>query len=61
MRTNLPKIPALFTFTKEILKGYLCYKTILHHIVALDVKLMNFFIWRKNDVRSRDIQGFAFL
>ena len=44
-----------------ILKGYLCYKTILCHEVALDVKLMNFFIWIKNVSFSRywDFCGFV--
>ena len=32
------------------LKGYLHYKTILWHYVALDVQLIIFFIWRKNNV-----------
>ena len=31
------------------IKGYLCYKTIFYLEVALDL-LMNFFIWRKNNV-----------
>ena len=35
------------TSTNEYLKGYLRYKTILFHKVALGVQLMNFFIWRK--------------
>ena len=32
------------------IKGYLRYKTIFCHKVALDVYLMNFFMWRKNNV-----------
>ena len=32
------------------IKGYLRYKTIPCHKVALDVQLMNFLIWRKNNV-----------
>ena len=33
--------------SKAQVKGYLCYKTILCRKVALDVQLMNFFIWKK--------------
>ena len=36
-----------------VLKGYLHYKTILCHKVALDVELINFLIWRKNVSISR--------
>ena len=43
------------------LKGYLCYKTILYHKVALDVQLMNFFIWRKNNVLFSRYQDFRVL
>ena len=46
----------------KIIKGYLRYKTILCHKVALDVQLMNFFIWRKNNVsfsRYRDFCVFV--
>ena len=32
------------------LKGYLRYKTTFCHKVARDAQLMNFFIWRKNNV-----------
>ena len=45
-----------------VLKGYLHYKTILCHKVALDVELINFFIWRKNIVsfsRYRDFCVFV--
>ena len=35
------------------IKGYLHYKTILCHKVAIDVQLINFFIWRKNVSFSR--------
>ena len=35
---------------KLVLKGYLRHRTILCHKVALDVKLMIFFIWRENNV-----------
>ena len=35
---------------KSLLKGCLRYKTILCHKLALNVWLMNFFIWRKNNV-----------
>ena len=31
-------------------KGYLHYKTIFCHKVALDAQLMNFFVWSKNNV-----------
>ena len=44
------------------IKGYLCYKTILCHKVAFDVQVMNFFIWRKNNVtflRYRDFCVFV--
>ena len=41
--------------TCKKLKGYLHYKTIFCHKVALDVQLMNFFIWSKNNVCSRYI------
>ena len=33
-----------------LFKGYLWYKTIFCSKVAVHVKLMNFFIWRKNNV-----------
>ena len=42
--TNL-LVSAFFHF-----KGYLRYKTIFCHQVALDAQLMNFFIWNKNNV-----------
>ena len=32
------------------LKKYLRYKTGICHKVAFDVQLMNFFIWRKNNI-----------
>ena len=31
-----------------LFNGYLCCETILCHKLALDVYLMNLFIWRKN-------------
>ena len=34
------------------LKGYLHYKTISCYKVALDVSLMNFFVWRKKMFQS---------
>ena len=43
-------------------KGYLRYKTILCYKVTLDMQLMNFFIWRKNNVlfsRYRDFCVFV--
>ena len=49
-------------FEKKMFKGYLRYKTILCHKAALDVQLMNFFIWRKNNVlfsRYRDFCVFV--
>ena len=45
-----------------MIKGYLRYKTILCHKIALDVELMNFFISRKNNVsfsRYRDFCVFV--
>ena len=33
----------------QSLKGYVRYKTIFRHKVALDAQLLNFFIWRKNN------------
>ena len=43
-------------------KGYLCYRTIFCHKVALDVQLMNFFIWSKNNVLlSRYLDFFVFV
>ena len=41
------------------IKGYLHYKTILCHKVALDVQLMIFFIWRKNNVSFWRYQDFC--
>ena len=38
------KLNILSKRSEHILKGYLYYKTILCHKVALDVQLMNFFI-----------------
>ena len=40
------KFPTLILY----LKGYLPYKTVFCHQVALVVQLMNFFILRKNNV-----------
>ena len=37
-------------FIHKFIKGYLRYKTIFCHKVALDVELVNFFIWSKNNV-----------
>ena len=34
----------------NLLKGYLRYKTVFYHKIALDVSLMKFFIWRQNNV-----------
>ena len=44
-----------------ILKGYLCYKTIFCHTVALDAQLMSFFIWRKNYALFSRYLDFCFL
>ena len=41
-------------------KGYLCYRTIFCHNVVLDVQLMNFFIWRKNNVSFFIYLGFLY-
>ena len=46
----LKKALTAFTVLWNCLKDYLCYKTILSHKIALDVQLMNFFIWRKNNI-----------
>ena len=46
-KLNTWDIPDNKTFWKKVkpsLKGYLCYKTIFCHKVALNVQLMNFFI-----------------
>ena len=40
-------------------KDYLHYKTILCDKVALDVKLMIFFIWRKNNVSASRYRSFC--
>ena len=49
-----------FCFQRQtLLKGYLCYKTILCHKVALDVQLLNFFIWRKTNVSFLRYQDFC--
>ena len=44
--------PFFKTFVAKYNKfqGYLPYKSIFFHKVALDVQFMNFFIWRKNNV-----------
>ena len=41
------------------IKGYLRYKSILCHKVALDVQLMNFFIWRENNFSFSRYQDFC--
>ena len=56
---SLPKILISSTYTRFIvetrdkivlaLKDYLLYKTIFCHAVVFNLKLMNFFIWRKNN------------
>ena len=48
--------------TFNFFKGYLCYKTIFCHKVALDAQLLNFFIWSKNNAsvsRYLDFCAFA--
>ena len=58
----LKKALTAFTVLWNCLKDYLCYKTILSHKIALDVQLMNFFIWRKNNIsflRYRDFCVFV--
>ena len=52
----------ILTLNETWLKGYFHYKTILCDKVAFDVQLMNFFIWRKNNVsflRYRDFCVFV--
>ena len=45
-----------------LFKGYLCYKTIFFHKVALDVKLMVFLFEEKNNVLfSRYLYFYVFL
>ena len=46
--TNMESIINYITF-----KGYLYYRTIFCHKVALYVQLMDFFIWRRNALFSR--------
>ena len=58
---NLSKIFFLVPFQIVLFKGYLHYKTILCDQVALDVELMNFFIWRKNNFCYQDIEIFVIL
>ena len=49
-----------YLFENRQFKGYLRYKTILCHKVALDVQLMNFFfICIKNNVSFLRYQGFC--
>ena len=51
-----------FVFVFLNIKGYLRYKTVLCHKVALDVQLMNFFYLKKKKMfRSRDTEIFVFL
>ena len=64
--THLKIISAIKTSkglaSDTMFKGYLCYKTILCYKTALDVYLMNFFIWRKNNasfLRYRDFCVFV--
>ena len=40
----------IFSLWVTVFKGYLRYKTIFCYKVALDVQLMNFFIWSENNV-----------
>ena len=41
---------SVLSLSNPLLKGYLHYKTIFCHKVALDAQLMNFFIWSKNKI-----------
>ena len=43
----------------EQVKGYLRYKTIFCYKAAFDVQLMNFFIWRENNVSFSRYLGFC--
>ena len=36
-----------YIYVDNVIKGYLCYKTIFCYIVALDLQLMNFFYLKK--------------
>ena len=47
MQKNQLHLHLLF---QDIVEGYLCYKTILCHKIALDVYLMNFFNLNKKNV-----------
>ena len=47
-------------FIAKIVKGYLCYRTILCHKVVLDVQSMNF-LFEEKMFRSRDIETLVFL
>ena len=49
-----------YTLTEDnTIKGYLRYKTIFCYKVAFDVWLMDFFIWRENDVSFPRYLGFC--
>ena len=51
-----------YIYVDNVIKGYLCYKTIFCYIVALDLQLMNFFYLKKKIMfHSRDIKIFVFL
>ena len=55
---RLVKVFRILALTESLvltLKGYLHYKTIFCHTVALDAQLMNFFVWVKKMLCSRDI------
>ena len=45
--------------TGDFLKGYVRYKTIFCYKVAFHVYLINFFIWRENDVSFSRYLGFC--
>ena len=59
--TDLKYCPLYIHFKVECLKGYLCYKSIFPHKLALEVYLMNFFIWRKNISFSRYLDFCVFV
>ena len=51
----------LLTFTKDILKGYLCYKMITSQMCHLRNRFRIFLFRKKIIFRSQDIQVFVFL
>ena len=51
--------PLLFLLYINDLKGHLHYKTIFCYKVAFHLQLMNFFIWRENNVSFLRYLGFC--